>query len=368
MRTRRPKSPAFLVVTLGAMLLAACNGPTKAGQEARAAAQDRMHRATSVIVFDQARQSFESGQFDRAMKEIDEAIYRTPEEPRYWVLRGRINLEKGRLEGALSDFVKAGEVNPKFAEAFYFQGIVHERWSKQDNAVAAYRKAAELDPGKVGYSLAAAEVLVTAERYEEAQAELEPKLTYFENNAPMHQLLGKIAMLRQDPKGAASHFNRAMLIDPKLPMVLDNLVGAQFEAEQWNECLLNVRRLQREGAAGRTVELMRTEGRCLAMLGRTGDARIVFSEITRDHGEDAVAWIDLAAVSWELGDMGRVQTCGQRLMRVAPDRYEGYVFLGLVEERAGNHSTAKEWFQKASKVAEAGGQSPELLMSLAGES
>lgn len=65
----------------------------------------------------------------------------------------------------------------------------------------------------------------------------------------------------------------------------------------------------REGVGGRTVEMMRTEGRCLAMVGRNNDARIVFSEITRDHAEDAEAWIDLAAVSWELGDMSRVQIC-----------------------------------------------------------
>jgi tetratricopeptide (TPR) repeat protein len=361
------RSVTLLSSVLATLLLAGCNGPTKAGQEARAAAQDRMQRATSVIVYDQARQSFESGQFDRALKEVNEAIYRTPEEARYWVLRGRIHLERGRLEAANSDFVKAGEIAPTFADAHYFQGIVHERWSEEEKALAAYRKAAECDPSKVGYPLAAAEVLVTSGRYEEAQAELQPKLSYFENNAPMHQLLGKIAMLRDEPADAALHFNRAMLIDPSLPMILDNLVRAQFEARQWNECLQSVRRLQREGTGGRTVELMRTEGRCLAMLGRTSDARIVFSEITRDHQEDTEAWIDLAAVSWELGDMGRVQLCGQRLLRVAPDRYEGYVFLGLVEERAGNHATAVEWFQKASKVAEVGGQSPELLMSLAGE-
>jgi tetratricopeptide (TPR) repeat protein len=263
--------------------------------------------------------------------------------------------------------VRASEAKADHAEAYYFQGIVHERWSEEEKAIAAYQRAAEVDPSKVSYTLAAAEVLVTSERYDEAKELLASRLSYFENNAPMHQLLGQIAMLQDEPKVAAQHFNRALLIDPKLPMILENLVRAQYDAGEWNDCLQNVRRLQREGAAGRTVDLMRTEGRCLAMIGRTSDARIVFSEITRDHVEDSEGWIDLAAVSWELGDMGRVQTCGERLLRVAPDRYEGYVFLGLVEERAGNHSVAKEWFEKASKVAKAGGQTPELLMSLAAD-
>ncbi|MBL9120654.1 MAG: tetratricopeptide repeat protein [Phycisphaerae bacterium] len=358
----------FASIATAAVLLTGCGGPTKAGQEARAAAQDRMHRATSVIVFDQARQSFECGQFDKAMKEVDEAIYRTPNDARYWVLRGRISLERGRLEQALNDFGRAIEVKADCADAYYFQGIVHERWSQSEKSVAAYRKAAESDPTKVSYVLAAAEVLVTMERYDEAQQELEPKLAYFENNAPMHQLLGQVAMLREEPTIAAQHFNRALLIDPTLPMVLDNLSRAQYESEQWSACLDTVRRMQRELPGGRTMELMRTEGRCLAMLGRTSDARIVFSEITRDHAEDAEGWIDLAAVAWELDDLSRVQTCGQRLLRVAPHRYEGYVFLGLVEERNGNEPLAREWFQKASKVAQESGQEPELLMSLAGDS
>lgn len=357
----------FAALAAAATLLAGCNGPTKAGKEARAAAQDRMHRATSVIVFDQARQSFEAGQFDKAMKEIDEAIYRTPNEARYWVLRGRISLERGRLELALNDFVKASTIKPDHADAYYFQGIVHERWSRLDDAVAAYRKAAECDPAKVNYVMAAAEVLVTQERYDDAKQELEPKLSYFENNAPMHQLLGQVAMLRKEPKVAVGHYNRALLIDPTLPMILDNLMRAQYEAEDWNGCLESVRRMEREAPGGRTLELMRTEGRCLAMIGRSSDARIVFSEITREHAEDAEAWIDLAAVSWELDDMSRVESCGEKLLRVAPDRYEGYVFLGLAAERAGDKTTAQSWFQKASKVAAASGQEPELLMSFAGQ-
>jgi tetratricopeptide (TPR) repeat protein len=366
--TTRPTRSALLsTLLLLTVSLAGCAGPTKAGKEARAAAQDRMHRATSVIVFDQARQSFEAGQFDKAMKEVDEAIYRTPTDPRYWVLRGRISLERGRLEQALADFGRAIEVKSDFAEAHYFQGIVHERWSRLEDAVAAYRKASEIDPSRVSYVLAAAEVLVTMEHYDEAQAELEPKLAYFENNAPMHQLLGQVAMLRDDPKSAALHFNRALLIDPKLPMVFDNLARAQFEGAQWSECLETVRRMQRELPGGRTHELMRSEGRCLAMLGRAADARIVFSEMTRDQPEDAEAWIDLAAVSWELEDMPRMQSCGERLLRVAPQRYEGYVFLGLAEERQGNKEKAREWFSKASKVASESGQEPELLMSFAAE-
>ncbi len=355
---------ALLVVPV--VLLASCNGPTKTGKEARTAAKDRAQKATAVIVYDQARQSFESGQFDKALKEINEAIYRTPEEPKYWVMRGRIQLEKGRLEEALADFTKASTIKNDYAEAYYSAGIVHERWSDDAKAIIAYEKAVAADPTKVGYVLAQAEVLVAAKRYEEAQALLEPKLAYFENSAPMHQLLGQIAMLREDSKAAVLHYNRAILIDPSQPMVLENLVRAQFAAGAWNDCLQNVRRLQREVAGGRTAEQMRIEGRCLAMIGRTSEARIVFAEITRDTPDDVQGWIDLAVTSWELGEVSRVQVAANRLIKIAPDRYEGYVFQGLIEESKGNDTRANDWFKKATTTARAGGKEPEILLSLHG--
>ncbi len=347
-----------------ALLLAACNGPTKAGKEARTAARQRADKTSSLIVYDQAYQAYEAGDFEKALVGCNEAIVRMPKEARYWVLRGRVQLERARLEEALSDFRKAEEVKPDCAEAMYCQGIVHERWNKNEEAIAAYLKATTTDTTKVAYPLAAAEMMVAERQYDEAKALLEPKLSYFENNAPMHQLLGKVAMLQSDPKEAAAHFNRALLIDPKLPMILDNVVQAQFAAGQWNDCLLNVRRLERETEGGRTPDRLIMEARCLTMLGRSSDARNLFSEVTRAEPENIEAWIELAAVSWDLGETSRVQSAAQRLLRLAPNRYEGFVFLGLVEESKGHDASARQLYEKAKALAGASADVPGMLLGL----
>lgn len=91
---------ALALTVLAVPLVAGCGGPTKAGQEARKAAKERAAEASAVIVYDQAMQSLKAGQFERALKEVDEAIFRLPEEARFWTLRGRINFETGNLEQA----------------------------------------------------------------------------------------------------------------------------------------------------------------------------------------------------------------------------------------------------------------------------
>jgi tetratricopeptide (TPR) repeat protein len=358
------RTTTVLLLAASALLSTGCGGPTKAGTEARTAARQRMEKASSVIVYDQARQSFESGQLDRALKQIDEAILRSPEEPRSWILRGRILLEAGRLEPALASFEKASTLRPESAEAQYYQGIVHERWFEPEKALVAYAKATELDEAKVAYLLAWAETMVALRRYEEVKATLGSKLTRFENSAPLHQLLGQVAMLTDDPEDAVRHFNRARLIDPSIPMILENLVRARFAAGQWQACLEDVRRLQREGEGGRTVARMRLEGRCLVMLGRHDDARAIFAQITRESPEDTQAWIDLAAASWELGELARVQSAAQRLLRLAPQRYEGYVFLGLVEEARGDAASAERLFQRATALADGRGEVAGLIGQL----
>ena len=361
MRTAR----TALALALAALTFAAgCNGPTKAGQEARQAAKERAAEASAVIVYDQAMQSFRAGQFERALKEIDEAIFRLPEEARFWTLRGRINFETGNLEQAERDFTKAIGFDAKNAEAHYRRGLVHERWADHALARADYEAAAEINPEKLAYALAAGEMLVAERQYPEALAYLEPKLERFGNSGVLHQLIGKVDLLQGDAAKAAERLNRAMVLDPSLPMVLEDLVRAQWAAEEWDECLQNVRRLRKERADGRAPELLRLEGRCLVRLERLGDARILFSELTREHPQDVSAWLDLGTTAWMLGDVNRTRTAGDRLVELVPRRFEGYLLLGLVARADGSPADARALLEKARSLAGDSSEIPAALLAL----
>lgn len=361
MRTARA---ALAIVLVALPISAGCNGPTKAGQEARKAAKERAAEASSVIVYDQAMQSLKAGQFERALKEVDEAIFRLPEEARFWTLRGRINFETGNLEQAERDFTVAIGHDGKFAEAFYRRGLVHERWTDHDKACEDYRTASGLNPEKLAYVLAAGEVLVAEERYADAKAWLEPNLAKFGNSGVLHQLLGKVDMLSGDAVAAAARLNRAMVLDPTLPMVLEDLVRAQWAAGEWDECLRNVRRLRAERADGEAAELIRVEGRCLVRLERLGEARVAFSELTRNHPQDVAGWIDLGTTSWLLGDANRTRVSGDRLVELAPRRFEGYLLLGLVARADGSPDEARTLLEKARALAGDSSGIPAAILAL----
>ncbi len=53
----------------------------------------------------------------------------------------------GMDEMAVEQFAKVAELQPDFADAFYEVGLLHAKRGRRSEAVAALRRAQELDPG-----------------------------------------------------------------------------------------------------------------------------------------------------------------------------------------------------------------------------
>ncbi|MHC4832648.1 MAG: tetratricopeptide repeat protein [Planctomycetota bacterium] len=346
------RSRTIVLVSAAALAagLAGCKGPGPKGEENRAAAMRRMNLINSDLMYDQAVQAFEAGQLDRALEDVKQAIARSPETARYHVMMGRIQLESHRLDRAFQCFEKAIELDPECHEAFYCRGIVYERWSKDELAAESHHHAFELDSSDLSYLLAAAECEVALGRLDIARSILERRMKYFENHASIHQLLGQIAMIDGDPETAVQRFRQARLLLPEDEMLLKELCRAQLAAGDLKSVLDSVRRLQLSEQTP-SLGLLRLEARCLAELGRQSEARAVYTEITRQFPEETEAWVDLATAAHRLGDLRRVAQCSQRLAMLAPDRWEGPFFKGLVLRNQGRSDEAIAEFEKAIELA-----------------
>ena len=167
--------PAPLIRSVAAGLLAAAAlaagcGEAAHSQQVRREARDRYDRAGAQISYDQARQAFQSGQFQEALDQVDRAIARFPKEASYQLLRGRILHEMTRVEEAHRSFASAAELDPRKPEPHYFMGIIHQRWREHDRALASYAAAAKLDETKLHFVAAEVEMLTILGRHEDALA------------------------------------------------------------------------------------------------------------------------------------------------------------------------------------------------------
>ena len=342
----------FSLLLFAVCALGGCGGPTKAGIEARKQANDRVNLVSAQLTYDQAQQAFNTGQFQRALIQISNAIEKFPDSCKFYVLLGRIQLETHKLEQSIEAFEIAMEKDPKSAEPHYYEGIIYQRWSNDSKAYEQYAKAFELDPSNVQYLLASAEAKIDLHEYEAARALISEHLNFFEHNAAMRHLLGQIALLQNNPSEAVKHYTEARMLAPEDTLLLEELARAQFRAGQYSKCHESLRLLNDMPGDERT-DLIVLQARCLAELNRAADARDLYLQLSRQApaSSDPAVWIGLGMTSWELGDMRRVAQSGQQLVSIVPDRYEGYVLKALYEKNRGDLDAALKLMNQAAARA-----------------
>ncbi|MAD19327.1 MAG: hypothetical protein CMJ52_03785 [Planctomycetaceae bacterium] len=342
-----------IVSGLGILLgSAGCSGPTKRGIEARKAAVSRFDAIRSRVDFDQADQAFRAGDLISAKRHLDVAISKVDDDPAYWVLLGRVYLENGSLGDAAKSFDRAHEIDPRNADACYFQGIVDQRLDRANEAVDHYLSALEIAEENAGMLVAAVDTLIGEERFEDAERLLKDKGGAFRETAAIHHLAGRVAMFQENWGDAVDHLDRAVLLDDEDQWMLEDLARAQLGAHRTSDCLETIKRL--EGIVTDRVEereLLRLRGRCLVDGGRLREAREVFLDFTNLNPEDVAGWIEFGLVCLEVGDHRRVVKCGQRLVVLGPDRFEGYFLLGQAALEERSFDDAITLFGRASEIA-----------------
>ena len=353
----------LLALAAGTMLSGCASDQTPYHKAVREQASKRVAYVNANIAFDQARQAFDVGQFDKAEKNVDLAIATYPDAADFYLLQGRIYLETHKLEKSQRALLTALEKKVDFAEPHYFLGIVYQRWSDDERACASYLEAFNYDSENVQYLLAAAETMVSQGDYDRARATVEDKLNYFEHNAALRQLLGQIALLQGDPALASKHYSEARLLNPDDQSLLEELARAQFEAEQYPQCfdsLTELKSLQPESRS----DLQHLEARCLLFLSRTIEARNAYVKLTREMPNDPLIWIELGSVAMELGDYRRVAESSQQIVNLAPDRYEGYLLRAMYLRNKGQSTEAIQALREATARSQTD-VTPHLLLGRA---
>src|SRR4030042_768531 len=64
----------------------------------------------------------------------------------YYFEQGIEYYKTGQYDNALSDYNKALEINPNYAEAYYNRGTTYGKKGQYDNAISDFNKALEINP------------------------------------------------------------------------------------------------------------------------------------------------------------------------------------------------------------------------------
>lgn len=321
--------------------IAGCDTVPKAGKEAREAAYSRMDAVTAQVTFQQARNAFETGQLERSEALVRGAIVRFPDEQAYYALLGRTLLEQQRLDEAHRVLVKAVEMDPDDAQSRYFLGCVHERWSDDDRAAEQFAAAADIEPERPQYAIAAGEAFVSNGQLDVAERHINESLIAFAHHPALWHLRAHIQLLMGDPHTAAAHCQEALLLAPDDQGIATDLCRMRFRAGDWHGCLdaIDVWAMR----FGTPPESMnRLHARCLAATGRHDQARVLYRGMVEDDREDIDLWRERGMLAWAHRDWATVGRCGEALEKIGVEVYESDLFLSLHDRAGGDDHAARD--------------------------
>ena len=93
---------------------------------------------------DRGMENCQSGRYDQALKDFNDALKLKPKDPTLITYRGVVYYAKGQNDLAMKEFNLALEIDPKFGKAYYQRGMIFENQQKYSQAVEELKKAKSL--------------------------------------------------------------------------------------------------------------------------------------------------------------------------------------------------------------------------------
>ncbi|MET0649288.1 MAG: tetratricopeptide repeat protein [Pyrinomonadaceae bacterium] len=182
-----------------------------------------------------------------AVIRLEEALKDFPNSPRLWFALGLAHFKQDKDEESARAFGRAAVLDPKFAPAYAYLGMLSTKKGDAAGAVALYEKALGADP----------------------------------RLAVLHHLLAEALLLRADADAARaeSHLKRAAELDPTFVPPRLSLAKLYIRAERWAEAVAELEKVT--VLAPESAEAYYQLGRAYARLRRSTEAQAAVATFKR---------------------------------------------------------------------------------------
>ncbi len=167
----------------------------------------------------------------------NDAISKSPEKPRPYVVRGFVYYNLGQLDKAIDDFSKALELNPKYKDAYNNRSIAYCQLNQFDKAIGDYTKAIDLDPQYTAAYYNRGIAYENINQWDNALIDftkaisLDPKYTEaYSNRGVANRNLGHL-------ENAIADYSKAIEINPSYNSAYSNRGIVYDKLEQWDKAI-----------------------------------------------------------------------------------------------------------------------------------
>lgn len=223
---------------------------------------------------------------------------------------------------------------PAMPQALLMLGSCYSAMGRTMEAKAQFDRVLKNDPESIPGLIGMANILLESGQTDDVITLCKRTLSVDPRNSQAYALLGEVYIDRRQPEQALPHLEKAVEIQPKITQNRVNLAAALIEVKQLGraqQMLDDVLREQpRFPGAWFNQGVLQDEQR------RPDEARKAYLREVENYPNSFKARFNLGKVLGALGDWPASIEQMREVIRIAPDRPEGYLFLarGLLHERA----------------------------------
>ncbi|MEG4207924.1 tetratricopeptide repeat protein [Microcoleus sp. Pol7_A1] len=262
--------------------------------------------------------------------------------------------ESGRFDDAVAAYKKAIELNPNFSWSYHSLGDVLLKLEKWEEAVAAYKKAVELNPDFSWSYHNLGDALLKLRRWEEAAAAYRCEIAFNSDFAWSFCNLGDaLTKLKQWDEAIATYL-KAVEIDENLPGIYDKLGYAVGQTESDLKLVLEQFKLQ---ITPENREFYWQLGKNLAQYDRPKSAIIIYKLLLTTMPSCAAQSVELEELLQqqekcvsEALEEDRALASSRATVAQKPDDCWSYYNLGAVLSHQKYWEEAAEAFCQAIKI------------------
>lgn len=250
-------------------------------------------------------------------------------------------------------------LNDQLALSHTLAGWVSARMSRHEEALSAFARALQLDPGEFYAWYGKAESLSRLGREEEAQSFIRQAMQRFPRERIFADILGFSFFRQKRYQDAEQAFRQSIALQPDSTLGYANLYGALMPQGRGDEAL---KVLQQGLQAAPSANLYSNLGTDLFMRGDYVGAADAFRRaVSAQHGNpnNYIYWANLAdALLWIPGKQDEAKQAYRRAVELLapalarkPNNVTLLSRLGLYTARSGEHQRAEPLMQKAMQLA-----------------
>ena len=284
---------------------------------------------------------------------------------------GRSLEAAGDIDGAVAAYGRAAEIDPTASDIWAELAGLYARRNRADEAIAAGNAALERDPdndeahrilGLVYAARAGASGGPAQEDVDTAVDHLERARDPLTPDPGLYLSLGRLYVTARESTKAIEVLNEILEAEPQFAEALVLLARAYEIRSEWNEAAAAYERAVRSNP--RRTRYRRQLANVLLNAGQSERALEVLRELVRVRPDDAGGWYLLSDLELELNHYDGAEAAARRLIELEPDGLRGAYVLSRVLGAQREYQAMVDALEPAVRGAREGGVAPGQIASL----